>query len=359
MSTDLHEKMKKRDTALGAVLGGATGALVSKTPAGKALMGAAGAGIGAGVGRLVGDERAAKDKTKHERHTEERERSQEHRKELIEMRKKAAVYELPYEALIAYNELVDRHGGLTKLTPEQIAPHIKDAPTAKARRHQAQLAHGLTGAIVGGFAGSTLGAVGEKLFPRHIPDGVGSLLGGAAGATLGGIGGGVRGGKVENKNMTHNIMHLRELAQAYENAKAEQPKQASLSLDAISMAAMSDELGHLKVAINIAPLAAIGTKVLGAARAAAPKVLGAVDNVGAKVVSGLERAGGAGLSAANPLARGAGQGVISGLNRAETALGGVKNLNRAAGGLAVGGGALATMGAARALTSQPQPRARY
>lgn len=241
--TELHSKMKKRDTALGAVLGGATGAIIGKTGVGRALAGTAGAVAGAGTGRLVGAERAAKDKLKQERHIADREIAQEHRKELI----------------------------------------------------------------------------------------------------------GVR-------------------------------KTASTTIDGVKLAAMVDELSHIKVAINIAPMMAMGAKAMGMARGAAPSVLNAAESVGSRITGGAmnmaSKAKGleglrvpSTISSAGTLGQtrmGAGLGgriegaVTRGLAGAETAVGGTKNLNRLAGGAAIGAGTLAAGGVAkRMLGGGQQQQARY
>lgn len=220
--SDLHDAMTKRDKAIGTVLGGAAGGAGFFHSGGHPLVGAAlGAIAGHQVGRRVGEERVEADKAKQERHTADREQAQEHRKDLISMRKKSS----------------------------------------------------------------------------------------------------------------------------YEGAM---------------FAAMADELAHIpreKVALNVAPLMGAISNIGGRVAAAAPRALTAMGDLGSHVVRGLESAGSAGLSHASPLARQAGQGLITGLNRAETMVGGAKNLNRAAGGLAVGAGALGAVGAAgaarRALAPAP------
>lgn len=133
------------------------------------------------------------------------------------------------------------------------------------------------------------------------------------------------------------------------------------SYDNTMFAAMADELHHIqkeKLAINMQPVMGALQGLAGRAVAAAPRAMSALEGVGGHVVQGLEAAGHAGMGAAAPLAQRAGQGVIHGLNAAEGALGGARNLNRAAGvGAAALGtaGALGAAGAARRAVAGPQP----
>ncbi len=219
---DLHDAMTKRDKAIGTVLGGAAGGAGFHHAGGHPLLGAAlGAIAGHQVGRRVGEERVEADKAKQERHVADREQAQEHRKDLITMRKKSS----------------------------------------------------------------------------------------------------------------------------YEGAM---------------FAAMADELSHIprqKVALNVAPMMGVLGNIGGRVAAAAPRAITAMEGLGGHVVRGLETAGQAGLSHASPTIRGAGNSIIRGLNDTERMVGGVQNLRRAAGGLAVGAGALGAVGAAgaarRALAPAP------
>lgn len=133
------------------------------------------------------------------------------------------------------------------------------------------------------------------------------------------------------------------------------------SYDNVMFSAMADELGHIhkeKVAINMQPVMGALSGLAGRAAAAAPRALSALEGAGGHVVRGLESAGRAGMGAGSQIAQRAGQGVISGLNTAEGALGGARNLNRAAGvGAAALGtaGALGAAGVARRAVAGPQP----
>lgn len=94
MESDLHEKMVKRDKTLGAAVGGVAGGLAGHHLGGNSLIGGlAGALAGRHIGKRVGEERAEADKTKHERHIADREQAQQHRKDLINMKKEASTLE--------------------------------------------------------------------------------------------------------------------------------------------------------------------------------------------------------------------------------------------------------------------------
>ena len=94
----LHQQMRTRDALLG-MLGGAGAGLAAAhkvTPGSALTHGAlplAGMVAGGLVGGQVGKERGLRDKLKQERHLGDVERAQEHRKELVTMRKKASSFD--------------------------------------------------------------------------------------------------------------------------------------------------------------------------------------------------------------------------------------------------------------------------
>lgn len=105
------------------------------------------------------------------------------------------------------------------------------------------------------------------------------------------------------------------------------------TLQGVTYAAMRDELASTKVAINLAPLAAMGGKALGAIEGIGAKALGTATNL-------ASRSGGVG------------QQVAGGLINAGQRFG-TQNMSRLAGGALVGAGALGAMGAARAAVPGP------
>jgi hypothetical protein len=387
---ELHAAMERRDRTLGTVAGGALGAAAGMalplSPIKRVALPIASAVVGNHIGGHVGQERALSDKVKRERQVADRERGQEHRMELLSARKHAAAKNLGHVRNMptggahwdeeAYDDFAEGEfylsPSLQKLTLEQHLKANADAPLmtpeeALGHRRKNMFA---TGALFGGLAGIPIGAgISAMVAPR-------STMAPTVGAALGGLGGGALGGTLNraifgtqaraNKDITVAQKYKEDLKSILDTPgeadrllfgdahAALQRERAARRLESHKMAAMADELGHLKVAINLAPLAAMGTKAMGAVRAAAPKVLGAVENVGARAVSGLERMGGAGLNAANPAAKRVGQGVIGGLNRAETMVGGAKNLNRAVGGTLLAGGGLAAAGAANSMMNRGQ-----
>jgi len=213
----------------------------------------------------------------------------------------------------------------------------------------------LRDALVGLTAGGGLGMLGAHHMAPKSPLAMGVL--GIGGMAAGGMVGRAFGDERATADQVKHQRHLadKELAQQHRKDLIDYRKTASISIDAVSLAAMRDELANIeKVAINLAPLAAMGTKAMGAVRAAAPKVLGAAESLGSKITGGA-------LQAADRIGGQAGNTMFKGIARAENALGSTQRLNQVAGGVALGGGALAAGGAARAMMGggQPQTRARY
>lgn len=105
------------------------------------------------------------------------------------------------------------------------------------------------------------------------------------------------------------------------------------TLHGLKYAAMRDELASTKVAINLAPLAAMGGKALGAIEGVGAKALGAATNLAAR---------------SGPM----GQQVAGGLVNAGQRFG-TQNMSRLAGGALAGAGALGAVGAARSAMAGP------
>lgn len=211
-----------------------------------------------------------------------------------------------------------------------------------------------------GIGGAAGGLLGGTIATRS---GIGGRRGMAL-TGLGAIGGGALGALVGNEraltDKAKQERHVADREQAQEHRKDLITMRKKSSYEGVMFAAMADELSHIpkeKVALNVAPIMGAVQSLGGRIAAAAPRAISAVEGLGGHVVRGLERAGGAGLAHAAPMAQQAGQGIISGLNHAEGLVGGARNLNRAAGGLAVGAGALGAVGAAgaarRALAPAP------
>lgn len=283
---DLHHAMLARDAGLGSLAGsllggaGAHWAGMHGLPSALTIGGSTLTGMA--LGGLVGHERAQADKLRQERHLADRAQAQEHRKELVNMRKKANDWRAAYEA--AVDAGMDQAGklGRSEFARQKAVEHgMKE--TARANRN------------------AVLGAAG-------------TVGGAAAGA-----------------GATH----------AYHKSR-----EKKATLDGVTLAAMADELQHIhqeKLAINMAGvgnfLGNVGSRAVSgltsAATRLAPSVGRAATAAGAHSPALGSALGTAGKAMGNAAAH---------VGNAATAVGGAQNLNRLVGGGLLGGAALGAGG---------------
>lgn len=204
---DLHRAMIARDASLGAGTGAGLATLGTHVlgrnlwPHQKGAIAAAGGLAGGLLGLGVGRERALKDKTKQERHVEDRNQSQEHRKELIAMRSKASSFDGVMLAAMT-DELHHIHQEKVAINVASVGNFLGNvgsrALSGAARIGEAAAPMVSRAATAAGARspalGSALGAAGKALgnSSGHLMSAAGSVGGGkmmgqlAGGALLGG-----------------------------------------------------------------------------------------------------------------------------------------------------------------------------
>lgn len=321
VAAEYHRAMINRDRMLGGLGGAAGGALLGHHLGG--LPGAAVGGLlgGAGgtlAGQFSGTERYRGDEMRRGRKVSDTERAQEHRKELINMRKKVAAtpLEIHNQAYLSRGErpptLLHDMGPLgfftsggaawhnSTATPEQLHKAIGDLGGALQDKHREYQA---ASQAVSDAAAAHTEALGRMAARNKKLLGAGILGAGALGLGAYALG-------------RHHA----------------QPAEAQAKVSGALYAAMRNELAAIqqeKVAINLAPV----TNFLG--------------NVGSKIV------GGAG-SLAGKMGTTAGSGFTKGLERATQAVGGADRLNKIVGGTALGVGALGAGYGAKKLFGGPK-----
>lgn len=310
------EERQRRDAErsggglLGGGLGAAGGALLGKHLAGgpgAAFGGTLGGILGLGAGRDIAQAHNDHLTVKRDQAVADRERAQEHRKELLDMKdtkKKEAGW---------------FSGGTTLNTPHgpMTLPESKDFDPQKHRYAASPNGvHAVHADIADAFFKADE-PTQQEMLKQHL------------------------GGKIR-----------------YFGTSAK--KEAS-TLHGVMYSAMANELAAMdqeKVAINIGAIGSALGGLASRAASAAPRVMGALENVGGRLVGGAQTGirGLAARSTQGSAVTNAAGHLLGGINSAKGAVGGAQNLNRlVGGGAALGTAALGTGLAAKALAPAPRP----